>query len=806
MPKSIAILAPSSVPFQVGGAEKFWWGMRDAIARYSGQFVDLIKIPTPEDNFRELVASYRKFAELDLKHFDMVITTKYPAWMIDHPNHVLYMQHPLRGLYDTYHFTGLPPMLDPVPSSLGELAAIIRRPEPTRQDLFTVFDLLEKVSNMKSVPADVFRFPGPLIRELTHFFDRVAKGGKNVKAWLAISATVRGRQDYLPACADVKVLHHPSDLEGYFSRPGEYIFTSSRINATKRVQLLVDAMKYMKADVPFKIAGTGPELEYLRERAAHDPRIEFLGHVSDEDMLEHYARARFVPFVPYDEDYGLVTIEAMKSAKPVLTVNDAGGVCEFVENGVTGLCVEPDPRAIGEAMQYLLDNPEITERMGKAARERVAHINWQENVKALLTHAALANTKKEEGGKPKILVCCHFAASPSGAGGERRLYHFCQALSQKADVALVAMGSPARQGIETVNHSQSFHELILPWPEDARGNAEKLGAECGASMDDIAVMLNCASDAFLMDALKREAADASCVVVSHPYMFPALESLGLEIPLIYDAHNVEADVKAGGVRQARPELIARVAEVEEKCCREAALILACSRENIARFQQLYDIEPERFQLAPNGADIASIIFVSPHEREALRKKLAYPDSRLILFMGTGHEPNIEAAGEIMKLARQIPDVEFLLVGTVSTQARTRKMPRPENAHLVGTVSEDVKNVLLSVADVAVNPMSSGSGTNLKMVEYLAAGLPSVSTPFGMRGMEDFMDGALVGELEDFPSLIRRALDNPPSGASLKRLSARVGESLDWPRALAAGVGKIMSLCRESADNGYAAAN
>ena len=64
--------------------------------------VELFKLPVREQDFSGLVASYRAFTMLDLSHFDMVISSKYPAWMVRHPNHVVYMAHVFRGLYEDY--------------------------------------------------------------------------------------------------------------------------------------------------------------------------------------------------------------------------------------------------------------------------------------------------------------------------------------------------------------------------------------------------------------------------------------------------------------------------------------------------------------------------------------------------------------------------------------------------------------------------------------------------------------------------------------------------------------------------------
>ena len=72
----VAIIAPSPVPYTIGGAEKLWWGLLDAFRRYTDYEVELIKVPSPERNFREIIDSYYYFSTLDLNHF--VITNFCP--------------------------------------------------------------------------------------------------------------------------------------------------------------------------------------------------------------------------------------------------------------------------------------------------------------------------------------------------------------------------------------------------------------------------------------------------------------------------------------------------------------------------------------------------------------------------------------------------------------------------------------------------------------------------------------------------------------------------------------------------------
>ena len=92
---NIVIVAPAHVPLVIGGAERFWWGMLEHLNRHTHHNADLIKLPAPERDFWEVVGSYRRFAELDLREYDVIISSKYPAWMSDHDRHICYLQHPL---------------------------------------------------------------------------------------------------------------------------------------------------------------------------------------------------------------------------------------------------------------------------------------------------------------------------------------------------------------------------------------------------------------------------------------------------------------------------------------------------------------------------------------------------------------------------------------------------------------------------------------------------------------------------------------------------------------------------------------
>jgi glycosyltransferase involved in cell wall biosynthesis len=373
----IAILAPCPIPYMIGGLENLVRGLQDHVNEHTPHQAEVIKLPTPEQTFWELVGSYRRFAELDVTGFDLALAVKYPAWMTAHPRLVVYMTHKLRGLYDTYHFTGLPERLPDPPRAVRELSGFMAENSGRRAALPELFERVDALPRARRMSEDVFAFPGPVIREIVHFLDGVGLVPGAVGRYGAVSATVRDRDGYFPAGEDVFVVHHPTALQGLHEGRGKYLFTASRLDPPKRIELLVEAVRALDRRVELRIAGTGPAERELRELADGDARIVFCGRVPERELIDLYAGARAVAFVPYEEDYGLVTLEAMLSGKPVITCHDSGGSMELVADGETGFVADPEPEAIGAAIDRLWSSPRLARRMGRAARERAGRVGWQ---------------------------------------------------------------------------------------------------------------------------------------------------------------------------------------------------------------------------------------------------------------------------------------------------------------------------------------------------------------------------------------------------------------------------------------------
>ena len=132
------------------------------------------------------------------------------------------------------------------------------------------------------------------------------------------------------------------------------------------------------------IAGEGesrPDLERLIAALGVSNRVTLLGRMSDEVLVDHLARCRFVCFPPVDEDYGFVTVEAFASRKGVITCVDSGGPAELVRDGETGLVCDPTPASMAAAIARVMDDAGVC---GAAWRRRrhprrdahVATVTW----------------------------------------------------------------------------------------------------------------------------------------------------------------------------------------------------------------------------------------------------------------------------------------------------------------------------------------------------------------------------------------------------------------------------------------------
>lgn len=339
------LVATSQVPFAHGGAELHVQSLVDQL-KLRGFGVDLVQLPFSWTRRVDVMKSALAWRLLDLRTLtadpiDLVIAMRFPAYLIRHPNKVVWLIHQFRQVYD---LKGTPYSEYQFSPEDERAAAMVRA-----MDQRGLGEARALFSNAQNTANRLLRFNG-------------------------LAATPL----YAP----------PPLFDGLRTgNYGDYVLAVGRLDRMKRFELLIEALATTSSPTRAVFAGRGPEQERLEELARAkgvSERVIFAGFVDDARLLDLYANALAVFYAPYDEDYGYVTVEAMRAAKPVLTTRDAGGVLEFVEDGVNGFIAPPGgAKKLGRAIDRLAGEAGLAQAMGSAGQRRVEGIGWDPVIEAL---------------------------------------------------------------------------------------------------------------------------------------------------------------------------------------------------------------------------------------------------------------------------------------------------------------------------------------------------------------------------------------------------------------------------------------
>ena len=857
-PLRVALVAPQSVPAVRGGAENLWDGLLAAFNQLPGVRADFISLPNPETTLLEVLQGYRRFGSLELSQYHRVFTTKYPAWALQHANQTVYLQHTLRGLYDTYPsklgYELQANALQRLVRGFGLLQGLADALRLASQPVWATYEralavawveqayahcrpplkitawlaeqlegLCQRLSQARPSDQALLAFPGPFARACVRLLDALALSPKRIAGYSAISRTVAMRQDYFPEGVEVGVQHHPSftaiDMHCEASQPHstrDLIVTASRLDPPKRLDLLIQAYGQSGLTLPFWVVGTGPAHESLQALVAQTPGAVLKGYLSQQELVAAYQRAMFVPFAPYQEDYGLITVEAYMAGAAVITTSDAGGPTELVEHGQTGLVAEPNAASLAQAFRQLA-SPEMQaqrQAMAKKGQQQVRALQWPSLADWLFTRtrtrtrtanwpvlgmaeqrsAAAQPQATQPGQRPRLLVLNTFGIEPTVSGGRLRMKGLYTALSQWFDIHMLSLASP----IVTPHlrrHSPWMVEELVPVASPLLEFEASLSRALGVSAFDLAVALRPDLLPDFQRAMERALrAGVEAVICSHPYCFPAYEQLVLQEPalcgpVVYEAHNVEWALKLDMFPKDSAAIHA-VQALETRLLKQAQLVVASSDQDRVYFQDIaagQGFEISKIVVANNAMQTQQARFISLPARKAVAEQQGF---YLALFAGSWHGPNLQAVDAIIQaaerlaqnpqqggdlpwrfvvlgsvghayavkppslaalttsqgvrtglkhgwhqLAKELPFLESWLGAKGHAPRRLRQGPQESSStiYFTGVVSDEEKQAWLARASVGLNPILTGSGTNLKMAEYAAWGLPILSTTFGARG-------------------------------------------------------------------------
>ncbi len=341
------------VPFSHGGQDVLVATLVKELER-RGHEADVIALPYNPLPKQNLVTQAAMWRALDLENFcgkaiDLVIATKFPSYYARHPRKSVWLVHQQRSIYELYG---------------------------------------TQYSDIGDDPRD------EALRKVLTDGDTKVLGECSYRS--SISKNVADRLQAFNGL-DSEVLYPPLPLgNAYRSEKSEpYILSVGRICRIKRLDMMINALAQTPG-LTLKVIGVPDEPDALEffsnEVRKHGlgARVEFLGRVANDELLNLYARALAVFYAPYNEDYGYVTLEAMASGKPLITACDSGGTLEFVKDGENGFIVQPNPEAVAQVCNRLRSEAGLAAAIGARARSfieqaGITESGWDRVIEQLLS-------------------------------------------------------------------------------------------------------------------------------------------------------------------------------------------------------------------------------------------------------------------------------------------------------------------------------------------------------------------------------------------------------------------------------------
>ena len=326
------LIATTQVPFIQGGAEIHARSLLSAFTA-AGHRAEIVAIPFkwyPPERMLDamLVCRLLDLTESCGRKIDRVIGLKFPAYLIPHPDKVLWIRHQHRQAYKQWDHP------------LGDIALY---------------------GNGREVRDAIRRADTQLIPEARRVFTNSQNVSLRLQQYCGLPST--------------PLYHPPHNAESFYCEPEKgYFFYPSRINAAKRQHLAVQALAALPGNRRLILCGESEDDAYY-QKLQHEvvqlglsDRVQFLGRVTEQEKLRLYARALAVIYPPFDEDYGYITLEAMLAGKPVVTCTDSGGPLEFVEHEATGYVAASEAAQIAAVLTNLSEAPSHAAALGRAGR------------------------------------------------------------------------------------------------------------------------------------------------------------------------------------------------------------------------------------------------------------------------------------------------------------------------------------------------------------------------------------------------------------------------------------------------------
>lgn len=336
-----------------------------------------------------------------------------------------------------------------------------------------------------------------------------------------------------------------------------------------------------------------------------------------------------------------------------------------------------------------------------------------------------------------LIVRCNANKLQKNSGGEERFTTLVEALTDhNLTVFSLSWSMESFEGI-----LQNNIKYISPSiPSIAVRKYKTLMSKNPPPTHDIMFLLN---KPYLKEIQQQitDLANNSDIVILDAH-HPSVLLDDVKVPIIYNSHNAELFC-AKQVYGISGFIEKNIKKVEETAVKKSSAVTYCSETDFNILQELYG-NIKKSMYVPNGS--------TKKEQIDYKKRI---NSKDIIFVGSNYVPNIEAAQSIIKIAKLVPEKNFIIIGGCGYKIDKKTIS--DNVKITGFIDEEELDLYFSNSFAFINPIGSGSGTHLKLMKALAYGLPIISSSTGSRGFskDEINDSMILSEsVDEFISAIK----------------------------------------------------
>lgn len=360
---------------------------------------------------------------------------------------------------------------------------------------------------------------------------------------------------------------------------------------------------------------------------------------------------------------------------------------------------------------------------------------------------------------------------PSRGGGEREHRGFVEAAADAGLLAALVVPTDGDPGaVGRSDDLPAIRSLVAPAPVYAIPRARSLVQALSVRLPYVVASRPVPDD--LVDRVRRDVPDADAVIVfsykSHQIGRALAEGLG--VPAVLRQHNLEGVYHRSLAAASRfPRSLAVRIEAERIEADERRLERSTWLTGIA------DISAADAEIRGRRSRV-SVAYVPPFALGSMHPSAddgwRPTGSTTVVFLGaldvsTNRDAIAWFAREVWpRVRRAVPGARWSIIGRRPTDAVRALADMTPGAELHADVPDT--GALLAEAAVAVNPAVSGSGVNIKLVEYLASGVPVVSTGRGAAGLPlaSGLDLVVADEPDDFATAVTALLTDPDAARQI----------------------------------------